>query len=336
MSAKYFVGVDLHKQTFDFVEMDEAGSVLRRGKRKVDEGTVSDFASQLSGNHHLVVEPLVNTHWFLDQVTPFAGSVHIAHPYKVRLIAQSRTKSDRYDATVLADLLRVGYLPEAYNPPREILEIRRLVAHRVRLVRDSSRVKNRVLHLFASAGVQIPYRDSFCKRGRELMDSTELDAGIRFQVDDLLADLDFIQARIGEVEKRLRMIEVPGDSQELLQSIPGIQFITAISLIGVVGDITRFRSTRAFARFTGLTPGYRDSGATQRSTGITHEGSGLLRWLLLQAEHHDRRRCRHATALYQRVAFRSSVQKAKVAVAHRLARVIYHVWTEQRPFYATA
>jgi transposase len=168
------------------------------------------------------------------------------------------------------------------------------------------------------------------------MDSVALSAGIRFQVDDQLSALDFLQVRIAQVEQRLRAMEVPGDSLALLQSIPGIQFVTAISLVGIVGDITRFRHARAFARFTGLTPGYRDSGATQRSIGITHEGSSLLRWLLIQAEQHYRRKCTYAAHLYHRIAYRSCVQKAKVAVAHRLARVIYHVWTEQRPFYATA
>ena len=336
MSANYYVGVDLHKQTFDFVVMDDSGVVVEQKRLSTNEGKVGIFASQLTRNHHLVVEPLINTYWFLDQVTPFVGSVHIAHPYKVRLIAQSRTKSDRSDARVLADLLRLGYLPESYNPPREILVVRHLVSHRHRLVCDRTRVKNRVHKLLAREGVQIPARDAFGKRGRGILDSLELREETRFQMDDLLSDHDFISSRIKAVEDRLAGLEGYDDTLELLQTIPGISFISAISIVGIVGDIHRFRNVGAFARFTGLTPGYRDSGARQRSTGITHEGNRTLRWLLIQAERHLRRKCIYADRLYKRIVFKDCVQVAKTAVAHRMARVIYHVWTEERPFYATA
>ncbi len=335
MSENYYVGVDLHKLSFDYVTLSSSGSRCKHGHHSTDIGSICDFASSLSNDHHLVVEPVANVHWFLDQVTPYVGSVHLAHSYKVRLIAQSKMKSDSYDARVLADLLRVGYLPEAYRPSPDILSLRRLVMYRISLVRDRARQRNRVLHRLSCVGEQLPFKEKFSKESREYIVTLGIPWDIRYQVDDILSQLDYISSRIEHVEGLLSERGKDYPDLELLRSISGIGPFTGISLIAIVGDITRFRNARAFAKFTGLTPGYRDSGGTQHSVGITHEGSSVLRWLLVQVERHYRYKCKYAANLYNRIKHRSSLQKAKVAVAHRLARVIYHVWTERRPFYTT-
>ncbi len=174
MSSSYYVGIDLHKRSFTFVIMDASGQVSSQGREDVSEDSIVNFAARLTSSHSVVVEPVVNIWWFLSLVSPYVGSVHVAHPYKVRLIAQSRTKTDRYDARVLADLLRVGYLPEAYQPPPDILSLRHLVSYRVHLVRDRTRVKNRLTHLFAREGISLPGSDPFGKAGRLKMETVVL------------------------------------------------------------------------------------------------------------------------------------------------------------------
>ena len=132
--SNIFVGIDLHKRSFSFVMMDGGGAVVSRGSESTELSAVADFASRLSKRHQVVLEPLENSYWFVQQLKPYAGSVHLANSGRVRLIAESRLKNDQIDARILADLLRVGYLPEVYIPEEWIQRWRCLVSHRIRLV----------------------------------------------------------------------------------------------------------------------------------------------------------------------------------------------------------
>lgn len=116
-----FVGIDLHKAFFNYVMVSEEGRKLGEGKRSTHWGDAADFAGGLNSSHRVVLESLGNCFWFIDILRPYAGAIHLANPYKIRLIAESRTKNDRIDAWILADLLRVGYLPEVYIPSQEII-----------------------------------------------------------------------------------------------------------------------------------------------------------------------------------------------------------------------
>ena len=142
--------------------------------------------------HHVVLEPLDNCYWFMDQLRPYASSIHLANPGKVRLIAESRLKNDRIDARILADLLRVGYLPEVYIPNYTIRVWRCLVSHRIGLVRDRTRMKNRILGLINREGHRIPAADPFGKKGRQQLDSLELSPSLRSMVDDHVIHLDLL------------------------------------------------------------------------------------------------------------------------------------------------
>lgn len=116
LTDNIYVGIDLHKSKFDFVMMTAEGKIISSGKRSTTAQDVADFASQLDHRHQVTLEPLQNSFSFIRQLRPYAGKLHLANPGKVRLIAASRLKNDRIDARILADLLRVGYLPTVYIP----------------------------------------------------------------------------------------------------------------------------------------------------------------------------------------------------------------------------
>ena len=132
--SSIYVGIDLHKDFFEVAMLTGDGRRISGERcRTVTEG-VLDFACRLTANHHVVLEPLDNCFWFIGFLRPYAGSIHLANPYKVRLIAESRLKNDKIDANILADLLRVGYLPEVYIPSEEVLNWRTII-HRFPIAR---------------------------------------------------------------------------------------------------------------------------------------------------------------------------------------------------------
>jgi transposase len=328
-----YVGIDLHKYVFSYAMLDESGAKIESGKRTTSPAAVCEFAAALDSRHQVVLEPLTNSFWFASEMAPFAGSVHLANSYKVKLIAASRLKNDRIDAQILADLLRVGYLPEVYIPSPEVLRWRSLVSHRIRLVRDRIRLKNRILGIINREGHQVKASDVASRKGRAELDSLKISTSLRRMVDDYLMNLDLLSSQIKGLDEEIEQIVAADRISQLLETIDGIGAFTALAIRAAVGEMSRFKSFKAFASYTGLIPGYRQSADSIRNTSITKQGVTTLRWLLIQAVPHAAAKSDYLRRLYYRILFRSSVGKAKVAVAHALARIIYHVWMEARPYY---
>jgi transposase len=328
-----YVGVDLHKEFFEVVMLNGEGRKMSGERYKTVAEEVIDFGCRLTARHHVALEPLDNCFWFIGLLRPYPGSIHLANPYKVRLIAESRLKNDKLDANILADLLRVGYLPEVYIPSDEVLNWRTMIHHRVRLVSDRTRLKNRLIRLIGREGQRVSVTDAFGKKGRMEIDSMELSKPIRDMVNDCLVSIDLLDVQIKSIDKEIDRI---GDSDEIvsrLRTIDGISNFSGLAIRAAVGQMERFRSPKAFSGYTGLIPGYRQSGNKRQDGHITKQGVNILRWVLIQAVPHAVRRSPYLKRLYQRICFRSSVGAARVAVAHALARIIYHVWMEARPYY---
>ena len=107
------LGIDVHKKWCVYTQIDSTGKIMRQSRFRNTLEEVSTFASSLNSQVHLVLEPVLNYLWILDQFEPYVGSVHVATPFKVRVIAESKSKTDKYDSRMLAELLRTNFLPES-------------------------------------------------------------------------------------------------------------------------------------------------------------------------------------------------------------------------------
>jgi transposase len=187
--------------------------------------------------------------------------------------------------------------------------------------------------LINGEGQKIDAADAFGRKGRSELDSVELSSSTRRIVDNLLTNLDLLTVQIKDLDVEIEGVAEIDPVVKLLKTIDGVGSFTALAIRSAIGEIERFRSAKAFASYTGLIPGYRHSGDKQCNGPITKRGVSTLRWVLIQAVPHAVRHSEYLKKLYFRICYRSSVGKAKVAVAHALARIIYHVWREARPYY---
>jgi len=333
VKSNIYVGIDLHKQNFTVVMMDQSGKVMTETSGSTEAGNVAAFGSRLTGRHQVVLEPVENSHWFVRQLEPYAGSVHMANTGKVRLIAESRLKSDRIDARILADLLRVGYLPEVYIPEDEVYLWRGIIQHRIRLVRDRTRLKCRILGLLNREGSRIAASDPFGKKGRAEIDAAQVSAALRAMIDSYVVAVDLLSAQVHDLDKQIEQIVYSDSIAMNLMTIDGVACFTALAIRAIIGRIDRFRDVKAFAAYTGLIPGYRQSADRVTPTGITKQGSSTLRWVLMQAAGHAVCKNAYLRRLHRRICYRSTKANARTAVAHALAIIIYHVWKEARPYY---
>jgi transposase len=148
-----------------------------------------------------VVESTSCLEWFVELAEPLADRVVLAHPRKLRIIAESTRKTDRLDAQVLAEFLALGMIPEAHRAPPRLREHRTLVRHRCFLKRRTTSVKNKLRWLLSRYNADV--RGLFTVEGREHLRSVALSPGDRFAAEQLLAELDHYQGQIADMDRRL-------------------------------------------------------------------------------------------------------------------------------------
>ena len=253
-----YVGVDLHKHVIVLCV-----AVLAAGRPKVvqrarfdcgDTEAIRAFFQQL-GPFQVVVEATAAYEWFLLLIEKLADRVVLAHPKKLRVIAESTRKSDKIDAEVLAVFLALDMIPQAYRPTPRIRQHRVLVRHRCWLQRRITSLKCKVRNVLAHYNADIA--DLFTRKGAEHIVAMPLSPADRFTVQALQEQLTLFQRQLREAERQLAQFAetAPLAEQEgraLLDTIPQIGPLTIAVVLSELGDWRRFHSQKAVAAFAGL------------------------------------------------------------------------------------
>jgi transposase len=323
-----YVGVDLHKQSIVLcVVVVEAGQrrVQVRGRLACRDTTaIRDYFAAL-GPFAVAVEATAAYEWFLELIEPQAHRIVLVHPRKMRIIAESRRKTDRLDAQILAEFLAAGELPEAWRPTPRVRQHRSLVRQRDAHRRRISGLKCRLRNLLAHYNADTPRL--FTLAGRAHLAEVQLNGCDRFVADQLQAELDFQLAQRRAVDRRLVEFAASAaiaerEARVVLESVPCVGPVTTEIVLSELGDIRRFRSQADVVQYAGLAPGVRESDGVRRNLGITKEGSRLLRWTMIELSWRLVVKTRRWGTLYEKLKVRCGTKKAIVAVARRVLCVL--------------
>jgi transposase len=198
------------------------------------------------------------------------------------MFSYRRVKNER-DAADLADLVRMGRLPEAWIAPPATRELRELVGHRAKLVALRSSVKCQVHAVLAACGVQVLMSDLFGAGGQALLERVVLAPASRARVDSarrVIEALDFeIELFTNLAGGRLR--GHPGYTA--IQAISGVGAILAAVFVAEIGDVHRFGRAVQLASWAGLTPKHHESDTTVHRGRITKQGCRLVGWAAVEA-----------------------------------------------------
>jgi transposase len=320
--GRQIVGIDLHRRRTVIVRMTQAGEHLETVRIDNDPLTLGLEIAKAGEAPEVVLEATYGWYWAVDVLQDAGATVHLAHPLGVKGFAYRRVKNDVRDATDLADLLRMGRLPEAWIAPPAVRELREAVRHRSKLVALRSGLKAQVHAVLAKQGVHVPMSDLFGTAGGKLLDGLHLDPAYNARIVSLRRLIDALDFEIDIVAKRTAVKLAAHPGYRAVQAIDGVGPILAAIFVAEIGDVARFTRPEQLCSWAGLTPRHRESDTTVHRGQITKQGSPLLRWAAVEAVQRLSRGPIGATRI--RVAARRGANIGKVAAGRKLLTLVFY------------
>lgn len=321
-----FVGLDVHRRRTQVAAIDEDGHELFNRNVSNDLEQLGGVLVGFEPGTPVVFEATYGWAWLAELLSDMGFDAHLAHPAACKAIASARLKNDKVDARILAQLLRVDLLGEAWIAPRPVRELRLLLRHRAALVRLRTTLKTRVRAVLAERGVDAT--DALWDGpGRRWLAKLELPDVEREIVDDLCALLDAVDPIVARLEREIRARAKPDPRVDALQHLPGVGLLTAMTLVAEIGDINRFATARRLCSWSGLTPRVRNSDTKVRHGHITKMGPAAVRYVLGEAAQVAKTKPPFVDA-YESMRRRRGKQIATTAIARRLLAAAFYVLKE--------
>jgi transposase len=315
--------MDLHRRRSVLVRMTETGERLEAVRIVNGRDQLAAVMSRAGEAPEVVLEATYGWYWAADALAELGVCVHLAHPLGVKAFSYRRVKNDERDASDLADLLRMGRLPEAWIAPPATRELRELVRHRAKLVHLRSGLRCQVHAVLAGQGVLVPVSDLFGVGGGKLLKTAALSPMARARIDSLLRLIDAFDQEVDAAAKTtaVQLAGMPGYTA--VQTLPGIGPILGAIFVVEIGDVTRFDGPTRLASWAGLTPKHHESDTTVHRGPITKQGSRLVRWAAVEAVQRVGKHTRIG-AYRERVGERRGRNIGVVAAARELIECVYY------------
>lgn len=363
------IGLDVHQAKITacaIVEQDDGDiEIIERefGAFKRDRRALAEWARELAPE--CVVMESTGTYWkspyaALEQVGIHAEVVNAHHAKNV-----PGRKTDIADARWLATLARAGLLRGSFIPPAQMRQLRLVSRQRQKLVGQCSAEKNRLHKVLTDAGIRLsvvvsdihgqaaramikalleglPMHEVLDRKGRlrasreellEALSTDDLSETHRFVAAEILEHIEQLEQRIARMDRYLLdALKAHGPLLDLLETLPGIDRPgAAMLLVEIGGDMAVFGSAERIASWVGICPGNNES-AGKRKSGRIRRGNPWVRRLLSEfAQAAARTRC-GLKAKFESLKIRKGHNKAIVALAHKMLRIIYAMLRDGTPY----
>jgi transposase len=322
-----FVGLDYHQAFVQMCVLDSKGLVLMNRKCGNSAAALVEAVGALmpGGAVSAAIESCCGAADLAEELVSAGWQVSLAHATYVHKLKQSPDKTDWSDARLLADLLRVGYLPKVWLAPASLRQLRHVVRHRQQLAQARRSAKLRVTALLRAERIEFTgsrWTKSWLAAVRSCEALGEQGCWVANQ---LLDEIEHLQSRIVQVESRLAALTQDDPFVAKLIEMRGIGLVTAVTLRAELGTMSRFRSGKQAARFCGITPRNASSGLKQADAGLVCASNAALRAVLIEASHRLMRFDPRWSALGQSLKSRGKPAcVTAAAIANRWVRWLYH------------
>lgn len=335
------VAVDLAKNVFELAVAGEDWLIVER--QRLNRTRFAAFFVHRAPCR-VLMEACGSAHYWARRISACGHEVRLLPAQYVRAYVK-RNKTDRADAAALIEAARCADIRPV---PVKTLEQQQVLAlHRVRTQWMSTRHRylNTLRGILREFGVPVALGVNAAKAqiGVALAEAhNELPAGLQTILTQVLEEIRSLEDKILSVERELTVLSRSDERVQQMRAIPGIGLLTSTAIRATVGDIQRFPSGRHFASWLGLTAREHSSAEHRRLGGISKRGDVYVRTLLvhgaraaLLAAHRAQRSGRPVDRLRQWALDcerQRGHNKATVALANRLARILWATWKYERPF----
>lgn len=332
MSTVY-TGIDYHKRTSTICYLHENGS------KEIKTILSDNLIKELTDKKDLLVaiEASCGVNYVVDQLKMHDIPIKIINPNKFRGVGIGGKKTDIKDAEALAHCLKVGFIPTVHHKSIGARKLKSLLRIREQYVQNRVRLTNHTRGILREYGIKIPAGpESFWQEVFGKLE--ELGEGpIQQHLKDTLYEARKLKSKEMEVENTIRELLAGDQCFKNLQTIPGVGILTAAACIAVADDFSRFKNAKAFASYIGLVPREFSSGDKRRMGSVTKSGQEILRRYLI---HGARTVLKYTNDTSKepirvwanKVKHKTGMNKATVALAHRLARICFRIAIEQRSY----
>jgi transposase len=325
-----YCGIDLAGVSSYAYVSDEKGRKLCSGPLGTEKAAFRRLVKRfVRAGLSIAIEAGNQTAWVYEALVELGAQVTVVHPGKVKLIAESRRKTDKIDAKILCELLRLDALPHpVHMPGPDARALRGLLVARRQLVTARTKLCNVVRGMLRQTGVRLPARALSTLVGWKRL----FDAG--FEHDHLLeivaayyASFVALSKSISQLDQRLAEREKQEPRAARLRTMPKVGRIASLTFLAAVDDVNRFPSSRKLVGYSGLAPTVRQSGERTEYGAISREGRRELRAVWVQIAHlvatDKKRATQPLRSWFHRVARKRGKKTALVALARRLLVIAY-------------
>jgi transposase len=324
-----YLGLDYSKRFSVATVVDGRGRIIKEGRlenRRVDYELFFRGLKKVKA----VMEAGRNYHVGAELLEGLVEEIKLAHPLKVRAIAEAKIKTDSIDSLTLAQLLRGDLIPEAYFRDREQREKQGVLRLRSFWVRQRTGIRNRIHCLIDGQREEVregarQFSDLFGKRGKAWLKDLELPGAASDGLEDLLDQEEGCSEKIKNSDTTVKeFYEADGDCKRI-DTIPGFGvFLSVLSKVEI-GTIDRFKTASRLCSYAGVVPSTYSSGGKTRHGKIIKTGNRHLRWCLVEAAIHSLKDRGDIRAFYLRMKRRKGSKVARVATARKLCCILYRV-----------
>ncbi len=333
------IGLDLHKRETQVCILTADGELIER--RIVT--TRKRFTAVLGGRApaRILVEASTESEWVARHLESLGHEVIVADPSYAPMYAtrSRRVKTDKRDARTLADACRLGAYRAVHRVSEAQRHVRSELAVRDALVRTRTRYVALIKARVRSEGLRRAQGDPEYT-ARKLAALTDLADTTRAELTPLLTLLEPINRELAAADARIAALVATDATVRLLTTAPAIGPVTAAAFVATLDDVTRFASADQVSAYLGVVPSEHSSGERQHRGRITKTGNTRMRWLLVEAGWRILRSSGAGAAGLkvwgEAIAARRGKRIAVVALARKLAGILYAMWRDNAPYRAVS